>query len=281
MSKDDAVTTATSTPAAPATEFAVSHDGTRIAFERSGSGPVLVLVDGALCSRDFGPARPMAAELGDSFTVVSYDRRGRGESGHSSNDTPEREFDDLKAVMDAVAGEYVFGQSSGAGLAYRATAAGLITPRKLAGYEAPWVGLRRNRDGSLRDYQAELEALLAKGDNGGAVGYFMVKMVKGPWFLPLMMRMMGKVWGQLKAVAPTLPNDARMMGAQFTVPTDELAKISVPTLVMVGSKSPADMTAAQRTIADTISGAEYRVLAGQTHQVSPKALRPELIGFFA
>ncbi|CAN5300030.1 alpha/beta hydrolase [soil metagenome] len=278
MSKDVAVPT---TSAPPVTEFAVSKDGTRIAFERIGSGPVLVLVDGALCYRDFGPARPLAAELADTFTAVTYDRRGRGESGNTATVTPELEFDDLAAVMDAVAGQYVLGQSSGAALAYRATAAGLIAPRKLAGYEAPWVGLRRNRDGSTRDYQAELAALLANGDNGGAVGYFMVKMVKGPWFLPLMMRMMGKVWSQLKSVAPTLMNDARAMGDQFTVPTDELKKISVPTLVMVGSKAPADMAAAQQAVADTIPGAQHRVVAGQTHQVSPKALRPELIGFFA
>ncbi len=66
------------------TEFATSSDGTRIAFSREGSGPVLVLVDGAMCHRDFGPAQPFTQELKDEFTLVGYDRRGRGESGDSS-----------------------------------------------------------------------------------------------------------------------------------------------------------------------------------------------------
>ncbi len=108
------------------TEYAKSSDGTRIAFESNGSGPVLVLVDGAMCYRRFGPAEPFTAALGDAYTVVTYDRRGRGESGDSSTYRPELEFDDLRAVIDAVGGKpYVLGFSSGAGLAYRAAAAGV------------------------------------------------------------------------------------------------------------------------------------------------------------
>lgn len=64
--------------------YAYSRDGTTIAYERRGSGPPLIIVDGALCSRAFGPSGPQAARLADHFTVYTYDRRGRGESG----DTP-------------------------------------------------------------------------------------------------------------------------------------------------------------------------------------------------
>ena len=276
---------------APVTEFATSKDGTRIAFERAGSGPVLVLVDGALCSRAFGPAREVAAQLTDRFTVVIYDRRGRGESSDIQPYAPQREFEDLAAVIDAATtaesttaetggGAFVMGQSSGAGIVYRAAAAG-VPMRKLAGYEAPWVGLRAGRDGQPRDYLGELHALLAKGENGKAVGYFMVKMVGGPFFLPLMMRMMPKVWKQLQAVATTLPYDAQVMGAQFLPPLEELATITVPSLVLCGGKSPERMQTAQQTVATAIPGARHGVLPGQTHQVSATALAPVLAEFFS
>ena len=56
-----------------------SADGTPIAFERAGTGPALILVDGALCSRAFGPSCNLSKALAPDFTVYAYDRRsGRG-----------------------------------------------------------------------------------------------------------------------------------------------------------------------------------------------------------
>src|SRR5690606_13609914 len=152
----------------------------------------------------FGPARAVAAELGDRYTVVAYDRRGRGESGNTEPYAPEREFEDLAAVIDAVGEDaLVLGQSSGAALAYRAAAAG-VPMSALVGYEAPWVGLRPNRDGTPKDYVATLDALIADGRHGKAIDYFMVDTVGGPFFLPVMMRMMPSAWRTLQATAPTL-----------------------------------------------------------------------------
>jgi pimeloyl-ACP methyl ester carboxylesterase len=261
-------------------EFATSRDGTRIAFERAGSGPVVVLVDGALCSRSFGPAREVSAQLTDRFTVIIYDRRGRGDSGDTQPYAPEREFDDLAAVIEAAGGEaFVMGQSSGAGLVYRAAAAG-VPMRKLVGYESPWVGTRLGKDGRPRDYLADLRSLLAQGENDKAVGYFLVKMVNAPAFVPLMMRLMPKVRASTRTIAPTLPYDVEVMNGDFEVPTDELARITVPTLVVCGGKSPKTMQAAQDAVAAAIPTAERRTLAGQTHQVSPAALAPVLAEFF-
>jgi len=262
------------------TEYATSADGTRIAFERSGAGPVLVLVDGAFCYREFGPARDVATAMRDAFTVVIYDRRGRGESGDTLPYAPEREFEDLRAVIDATGGDaFVMGQSSGAGLAYRAAAAG-VPMRRLIGYEAPWVGLRKNRDGSTKNYHADLDRLVDAGENAKAISYFMVDMIGAPRIMPLMMRIMAaKEWTKLLAVAPTLRYDAAIMGATFTVPADELASVAVPALALGGSKGAPEMRAAQEAVAAAIPGAEHAVLAGQTHQVSPAALRPQLLRF--
>jgi len=258
------------------TEYAKSTDGTRIAFESNGTGPVLVLVDGAMCYRRFGPAEPFTAALRDAYTVVTYDRRGRGESGDSSTYRPELEIEDLRAVIDTVGGKpFVLGFSSGAGLAYRAAAAG-VPMAKLIGYEAPYVGRRGGRD-----YVADLDRLIEDGEDGKAVDYFMVKMVGAPFFLPVMFRLMGKVWGQMKQIAPTLRYDARVMGGDFEIPTAELKKIKVPTLTIWGSKAKPEMSKANAAIAEAIPGAGHRILEGQTHNVTPEALRPEIAGFFA
>jgi pimeloyl-ACP methyl ester carboxylesterase len=258
------------------TEFATSSDGTRIAFERSGAGPVLVLVDGAMCYRDFGPSKPFTDELKGEFTVVSYDRRGRGESGDSSTYDAHLELDDLKAVLDAVGGSpNVLGFSSGAGLAYRAAAAG-AKMRKLVGYEAPWVGLR---DG--RDYVADLDRLNAAGRGDKMIDYFMTKMIGAPFFVPVIFRLMGANWKKLKAVGPTIRYDARVMGGDFEVPAGELANVTVPTMVVWGSKAAKEMVAGNQKVAASIPGAQHRILDGQTHNVTPAALHPVLTEFFA
>ncbi len=249
-----------------------SKDGTSIAFEKAGSGPALVLVDGAMCYREFGPARDVSKALEDEYTVYIYDRRGRGESGDTLPYNADREIDDLAAVIAATGGEpYVMGQSSGAALALLTAARG-VPMKKLASYEAPYVGQKH-------DYLPRLKTLIAEGSRKKAIGYFMVDMVGGPWFLPLMMRMMPKIWKKLQAVAHTLPYDAEVLDG-FAVPTKTLAKITAPTLVMGGSKYAPNMKAAVEGVAAAVPGSTVVILPGQTHQVSPAVLVPELKAFF-
>ncbi|KRC49788.1 hypothetical protein ASE16_13980 [Leifsonia sp. Root227] len=276
------MTDETASTVAPAVGAVSSADGTSIAYERSGTGPALVLVDGALCTRAFGPARPLAALLADRFTVYAYDRRGRGDSGDRQPYAVQHEVDDLRAVIAKAAVDTgrevnVYGSSSGAGVALEAAAAG-IPMRRLVTYEAPYIA-DGWKDTSV-DHLAAVQALLAQGKNGAAVGYFLTKMVGAPAFMPAMMRLMPKVWKQLTAVAPTLPNDIRVMDG-FRLPTERLATIAVPTLVLVGSKAAAPMREAQDALAATIPGARSGVLAGQTHQVSEKAVGPEIAAFSA
>lgn len=260
------------------TQTVQSKDGTTIAYEQIGSGPALVLVDGALCYRGFGPCRSLAYHLADRFTVYFYDRRGRGESGDTQPYAAEREYEDLEAVIGAAGGNpYVAGSSSGAALALQAAASG-VTMRGLAVYEAPYVG-RGEVEGEKPDYLGRLKGLVAKGDRGGAVDFFMVKMVGGPAFLPLMMRLFPKAWKQLKGVAHTLPYDATLMGV-YEVPAATLGKITVPTLVMGGSKAKPNMAAAVKGVADAVPGSLHKTLAGQTHQAKDEAIAPELIEFF-
>lgn len=261
------------------TQTVTSADGTRILVETTGSGPSLVLVDGAMCSLDFGPARDLAAQLADRYTVHLYDRRGRGGSGDTEPYAVEREFEDLAAVIDAIGGDaYVMGQSSGAVLALEAAVSG-VPMRKLAVYEPPYVGVNDIR-GRTPDYLADLEALLAQGKRGAMIDYFMVRMVGGPAFLPVMMRLMPTVWKQLKSVAPSLLNDTRLLG-DFEVHPERLGRVTVPTLVMGGSKAKPNMAKGVADVATAVSGRPPVILAGQTHNVSPAVLAPELAAFFS
>ena len=116
-----------------------SKDGTSIAVDRTGSGPALVFVDGAMCYRASGPSQSMAAALADHFTVFTYDRRGRGDSSDTSSYDVQREVDDLEAVIREAGGQaLVFGVSSGAALALEAATRGVPITR-LALYEAPFI----------------------------------------------------------------------------------------------------------------------------------------------
>jgi hypothetical protein len=254
-----------------------SQDGTRIAFERVGNGPSLILVDGALCRRAFGPMRPLSAELSTGFSVFYYDRRGRDDSGDSAQYTVAREIEDLAALIEAAGGSaYVFGASSGAALALEAAAAGLPI-RKLAMYEPPYVA--GDTQAQQPDHRARLLQLLAAGKRAAAVRYFMRDMVQVPAFALVMMQLMFPIFSKLKAAAHTLPYDAAIMG-NWSVPVARAAQIHVPTLIANGSKTDERLKRAATVIAQAIVGAEHRELPGQTHNASAAALAPVLAAFF-
>src|SRR5688572_3082019 len=167
----------------------ISKDGTRIAYERLGSGPAVVLIDGAMCSRAFGPMPKIAALLKDHFTVYLYDRRGRGESGDTQPYSKAREVEDIDALVRAAGGSaFAVGLSSGGALALEAAASGLPL-RKLAIYEPPFVTTDSARQAEA-DHLARLKALVAANERGAAVKYFMRDMVNVPAPFVLMMQLM-------------------------------------------------------------------------------------------
>jgi pimeloyl-ACP methyl ester carboxylesterase len=257
-----------------------SRDGTRIAFDRVGEGPPVILVDGALCHRRFGPAGPLAKHLADRFTVITYDRRGRGDSGDTQPYAVEREVEDLDAVIQEQGGSaYVYGISSGAALALD-TAAQTDGVSKVAVYEAPFIVDDTNPP-RPDDYVTNMDALVAAGRRSDAVRSFM-KTVGTPGFAVAMMRLM-PVWSKLKAVAHTIPYDYRVLGdtgAGRPLPTDRWASIKVPVLVMDGGNSPAWLRNAMRHLAEVLPDASHRTLPGQTHMLKPEAVAPVLKEFF-
>ena len=213
-------------------EYVNSRDGTRIAYDRSGEGPPVILIGGALCSRAFGPMSPVAALLAERFTVVDYDRRGRGDSGDTPPYAVDREIDDVEVLIDEAGGAaYLYGHSSGAALGFETA---LRLPDKVAGlamYEAPYAsdaGIAAQR----REYTQRLEELLAADRRGDAVELFM-NLVGVP--AEQIDAMRGSPTAQaMKAIAPTLAYDNRIVGEDRLVPTARAAAVTVPTLVMNG-----------------------------------------------
>lgn len=253
-----------------------SADGTTIAYESRGSGPPVILVDGAMCHRESGPMRGFAAALDEHFTVYAYDRRGRGASGDTPPYAVEREIDDLRALVAEAGGSaYGFGISSGAALLLRAAAAGVGFGR-LALFEPPYVS---ESDGGQwsRSYTPRLTETLSAGRNGDAIELFMTS-IGMPAEVVAGMRAQ-PFWPVFEAVAPTLAYDNAVMG-DSSVPRDVAAAVTVPTLVTAGDASPANLRAAAKATADAVPGAVYRELPDQTHDVSAEALGPLLMEFF-
>jgi pimeloyl-ACP methyl ester carboxylesterase len=257
------------------TRFATSADGTRIAYEVHGSGPALVLVDGALCQRSMGPARPLAEQLATSFAVHVYDRRGRGESGPGETAyAVEREIEDLAAVVEAAGGQaHVFGSSSGAALALAAAQHGVPIDR-LALYEAPFI-VDDTHAPNDPDLPARLRSLVEQGKRGDAVRLFM-RTVGAPGPMIAVMRLM-PVWKKLTGVAHTLPHDLSIVIEHEQgrpLPEGLYDAVAAPTLVIAGGKSPEYLRNAQAAVADAVPHGRLETLPGQTHMIKAKVTAP-------
>lgn len=256
-----------------------SDDGTTIAFDRSGEGPPLIFVSGALADRSSGA--PLAALLAPRFTVFCFDRRGRGDSGNTLPYAVEREVEDIAAVVEEARGSaYVVGGSSGAVLALEAASAG-IAITKLALYEPPFM-VDASRELPPRDYVEHLYELIEGGRRGDAVAFFLTMAVGVPADAVAGMRN-APSWPAMEAMAHTIPYDGTIMGDTMSgspEPLERWASVTVPTLVMDGGASPAWARNAVEALARTLPDARRRTLDGQTHAVDPEVLAPALEEFF-
>jgi len=264
------------------TRFATSADGTEIAYDVTGTGPALVIVEGAMCQRSMGTAKVLKDSLASDYSVYAYDRRGRGESG--SGATPydvQREVEDLAAVIEAAGSDaYVLGASSGGALALEAARQG-VPIRRLAVYEAPFIvdDAHAPNDPGLGE---QIQALVDAGRRGAAVKKFM-KVVGVPAPMIAMMPLF-PVWKKITGIAHTLPYDFAIVlpfEQGEPLPEGHYGPVTVPTVVIAGGKSPAYLRNAQAAIAEQLPGGRLVTLPGQTHMVRAKATAPVLREHFA
>jgi len=273
-----------------------SKDGTTIAYDQLGKGPVVILVNGALGTRSHATPDSMAGILSKQFTVIDYDRRGRGDS----NDTPpyavQREIEDIDALIDSAGGSaFLFGNSSGAVLALEAVRVLHNRVKKLAMYEPPFI-IDDSRPPLPEDYVEQLNAAIAVGRPGDAVEIFMTKALLIPPEFVSMMRnapmdqtfgdsagAKPPEWADMEKVAHTLAYDGIIVQdylAGKPLPPKRWASFTAPTLVIVGGNSGPFFHDGAQALVAAMPNAQRRILESQDHAVSPAAFAPVLIEFF-
>ena len=255
----------------------ISKDGTQIAYESTGRGQVVILVLGALNSRKSGAK--LAKLLASRFTVISFDRRGRGDSTDTAPYSPQREVEDIAALIGAV-GEpvYLYGHSSGAALALECAIKLGKKVRKIAIYEVPYTLDKKERKDADEYYRA-LKKLLAAGRRGAAVALFIRSVGVSDRQIAAIKRL--PMWRGLEKLAPTLAYDSEVLGKGHSLPAARVSHVTVPTLVMHGGAGAPFMRDAAQAISKIIPRAQLSTLTGQTHGVSPKVLAPILAKFFS
>ena len=255
-----------------------SSDGTRIAYEVRGDGPPLIWVGGAFNGGQSPAAGlPLAELLAPQFTVVAYDRRGRGGSGDSPSYSVEREIEDLAAIAAALRyPPYLFGHSSGAALAIEAVADGMEV-KGLAVFEPPYA-TDQDAEEENRDLQVRLQDLLRQGLRADAAHAFLVgigmpaPMVDGMKTSP--------VWPRLEALAPTLAYDLAVLRRSGTAypPLERVRGIKVPFVGLAGARSPTSMRAATRSVAAAAPVGRYVEIPDVDHAAPAAAIAPGLLG---
>lgn len=275
----------TDTTTAPV-QTTISPDGTRIAFEAYGSGPTAVIVGGAFCDR--GSFRDLARALGErSFTAVTYDRRGRGDSTDTTPYAVQREVEDLRSVIEAVMGApdsgpasqvYLHGISSGGALVVEALAAGLPIARAAA-LEVPYR--TEAFPPAPAHYIETLERLEGAGDREGILRYFHTQVVGMPE--EGLTQMIGTpTWDALLALAPTVRYDGLCLGGDDqALPVDRLARVTTPFLSIASSGTTAPwLHDAPAALAHALPNGQHVELEGGFHEVPADILATVLADFY-
>ena len=253
-----------------------SADGTVIAYERSGSGPALVLVAGALTDRR--ALQPLAAALSEKLTVINFDRRGRGDSGDTAVD-PMLEIADIASMIEVAGGKAsIYGHSSGAGLAFNAAASGLQL-EKLILHEPPYHPDDEDEAIGARKYSEDLTAVLADGRPGDAVELFLSivsmpdEMIRGLKESP--------DWAYYENIGGSLAWDSAGMGDSTggKVPFDRLAKVTAPTMLLEGSETFPFMIEVGKLMAAEMPNAGLKMLEGADHEARPEVVAPAIFQF--
>ena len=258
-------------------ETILSRDGTMIAYQRSGTGPALVLVHGG--TADHTRWAPVLPAFEQRFTVYAVDRRGRGGSGDAEPYAIEREFEDIVALVNSI-GEPVFllGHSYGA-LCSLEAALRTSHLRKLVLYEPP---IPTGIEIYPSEVVTKIQALLDTGDREGAVITFMQDIVRVP---PHEMEILRAApsWPARVAAAHTILREMRGSNEYVFEPA-RFSAVTSPALLLLGGDSPAFFKAAIEAVHAALPDSQVVVMPGQQHtamNTAPELFSREVLQFLA
>lgn len=250
-----------------------SADGTTIAYEKTGCGPAIIVISNV--AEDRTGVAGIAEALAANFTVVTYDRRGRGASGDPQPYEPAREIEDLAALIEVVgAPAFLTSGSGGCGLALDAASALGDRVAGLYLYEPPFI-VDDSRAPAPTGYVAHQEALVAAGRRDEAVEFFMTEMIGVPAeYLPMMKE--DPSWQEMVRYAHTYAYDGRIMqGLQDGTPLPrDRWHIDVPIAVAVGGDGEAFIRAGAEALATLLPNVSVLVLEGHDHSAFWTAPEP-------
>jgi pimeloyl-ACP methyl ester carboxylesterase len=258
-----------------------SSDGTDIAFWTSGHGEPLVLVHGA--AADHTRWRPLLPHLEPHVAVHAIDRRGRGDSGDGPEYALEREYEDVAAVVEAVAkaagsAVNIYGHSHGGIVAFGAAALSSQI-RKLVLYEG-WPVPDPSVYALPPGVEDRMDAFLASGDREGVVETLFRSLEEIPDDDMAALRA-AQSWAGRVAAAHTVIREIRAeTGARLD--PHLAAGIKVPVLLLAGAESTDPAKSQVETVATALADARVEVIEGQQHVadiLQPRAFAARLLRF--
>jgi pimeloyl-ACP methyl ester carboxylesterase len=263
---------------------AISKDGTVIAYEQAGSGPAVILISAALADRSGN--RRLARVLSDHFTVINYDRRGRGSSTDTQPYAVERELEDVAALIEANGGSaYVFGSSSGSVLAL--DVATYLGPKvtRLYMYEPPFI-VDSSHPAMAETLANDISARVAQGDRSDAVTLFFTRGMGIPRVAVGLMRYLMPGWSKMCGMAQTIPYDLAILDGTQTgkpLPAERWRGVTIPILVTVGARSEPFFHKGAEGLVQMLPSARYQSINGLNHGallLAPAALGKDVQQFF-
>lgn len=241
-----------------------SADGTTIAYKKTGSGPAIIVISNV--AEDHTGVAGLAKTLSEHFTVISFDRRGRGASGDPQPYDPARELEDIAALIDIAGGSAALTSGSG-GCAITLDAASALGDRVtgLYLYEPPFI-VDNSRPPAPADYIEHVEGLVAAGKRGEAVEYVMTEMIGVPaeYIEPMKQ---DPSWNEMARYAHTYAYEGRILRGLMDgkpLPADRWS-IDAPIAVAVGGNSEPYFRVGADALAALLPKVTVLTLPGQDH----------------
>ncbi|SIR87270.1 Pimeloyl-ACP methyl ester carboxylesterase [Haladaptatus litoreus] len=260
------------------TETVTSADGTTIAFERTGSGPPLVLVHGVTDVHEFWDLTGVRSAFAEHFTVYALDRRGRGESGDAVEYELDREAEDVVAVVDSIDDPVILLGHSGGALYSLEAALRTDNLRKLIVNEPPIQVSEHELE--VEEVVAEMKQLLDDGENEQALMLFLQAEAH---LTPdeIDVARSAPIWQDMVDAAHTLPREWQAI-AEYEFNPARFADLTTPTLVSGGGESPSFYKNATDAVTEALPNSRLIRFDGQSHEpmnTAPDRFTEEILMF--